>query len=81
MPLTEAQKAIKAQTKVAQLSLEESLGDLKTKINELFADAPIAVAETTSKEEMEELISAVKAGTATNEKISRFLDIASNFGL
>ena len=81
MPLTDAQKKIKAKTKVESLQLTEDLGNLKTKIDELFNDAPIAVAETTSKEELEELISEVKKGTATNEKISRFLDIGSELGL
>lgn len=81
MPLTDAQKKIKAKTKVESLQLAEDLGNLKTKIDELFNDAPIAVAETTSKEELEELISEVKKGTATNEKISRFLDLASELGL
>lgn len=81
MPLSDAQKAMKAKNKVEQLALGDSLGGLKAKIDELFNDAPVAVAEATSKEEMEELISAVKAGTADNEKISRFLDMASNLGI
>lgn len=81
MPLSEAQMAMKAKNKVDKLALDASLGSLKEKIDELFNDAPVAVAEATSKEEMEELISAVKAGTADNEKIARFLDVASNLGI
>lgn len=81
MPLTEAQKGIKAKTKVEALQLDEDLGNLKAKIDELFNDAPIAVTETTSREELEELIAAVEQGTATNEKISRFLELVSALGL
>ena len=81
MSLTEAQKAIKAQTKVEALQLDKDLGNLDTKIDKLFNETPIAVAETTSKDELEELIAAVQQGTATNENISRFLELASTLGL
>ncbi|EON74833.1 hypothetical protein ADIS_4734 [Lunatimonas lonarensis] len=81
MPLTDAQKKIKAKTKVESLKLAEDLSNLKTKIDKLFDDAPIAVAKATSKQELEELISEVKNGTATNVKISRFLDLANELGL
>ncbi len=81
MPLTDAQKKIKAKTKVESLQLADDLSNLKTKIDQLFDDAPIEVAETTSKEELEYLISEIKNGTATNQKISRFLEIASEIGI
>ena len=55
MPLTDAQKKIKAKTKVESLQLADDLSNLKTKIDQLFDDAPIEVAETTSKEELEYL--------------------------
>lgn len=80
MPLTDGQKAIKAQNKIDSLELEERLGNLKVKIDILFNDAPIAAAEANSKEELAELISEIKKGTATNNKISRFLDIAQSLG-
>lgn len=81
MPLTDAQKAIKAQTKIENLELKEDLANLKAKIDELFRDAPIAVAETLAKEELEVLIVEIKKGTASNDKISRFLIIASQLGI
>ncbi|MEQ8927063.1 MAG: hypothetical protein RLO81_14685 [Fulvivirga sp.] len=81
MPLTDAQKKIKAKTKVDSLQLADDLSNLKTKIDQLFDDAPIEVAETTTKEELEDLISAINNGTATNQKISRFLEIASAIGI
>uniref|UniRef100_UPI0032172879 hypothetical protein n=1 Tax=uncultured Draconibacterium sp. TaxID=1573823 RepID=UPI0032172879 len=81
MALTNAQKAIKARTKIESLELEQNLGNLISKIDDLFNDAPVEVAETTTKQELEELIRSIKAGTATNEKISRFLDIAGKLGL
>lgn len=81
MPITDAQKKIKAKTKVESLQLADDLSNLKTKIDQLFIDASIEVAETTSKEELEVLISEIKNGTATNQKISRFLEIASEIGI
>lgn len=81
MPLTNAQKAIKAQTKIENLELKEDLANLKAKIDELFRDAPIAVAETIAKKELEELIVEIKKGTASNDKITRFLIIASQLGI
>ncbi len=81
MPLTDGQKAIKAKNKVAALELDQSLSNLKAKLDQLFNDAPIAVAQAVSKQELEELISEVKKGTATNVKIARFLEIASQIGI
>ena len=81
MSLTEAQKSIKAMTKIEALQLDENLDNLKAKINVLFNDAPVAVEEATSKEELEALVSAIKEGTATNKGISRFLELASTLGL
>ncbi len=81
MPLTDAQKAIKAKIKVENLALDQRLSNLKAKIDQLFNDAPIAVAQATSKEELEGLISEIKKGTATNERTARFLDIAASLGI
>ena len=81
MPLTKAQESIKAMTKIEALQLDEDLDNLKAKIDALFNDAPVAVEEVTSKEELEELIATIKEGTATSEKISRFLELASTLGL
>jgi len=57
------------------------LTNIRTRIDQLFDDAPIIIADYTSKEELEDLISSIKKGTASNIKISRFLDIASNIGI
>lgn len=81
MALTDAQKAMKAQNKVEKLALQNDLGNLKARIDKIFNDAPIAVADAYSKDELQELISEIKKGTATNEKTARFLDIASSLGI
>ena len=81
MPLTDGQKKIKAKNKIESMQLTADLGNLKTKIDQLFADAPIANAEANSKSELEELIVAIKNGTASNVKIARFLDLANELGL
>lgn len=80
MALTEAQQAIKAKNIIETLELDTTLNNLQGVINKLFSDAPIEVAQATSKAEVEELISSIKAGTATNDKIARFLSIVQQLG-
>jgi hypothetical protein len=81
MAITNAQKKIKAKIKIESLELAQDLTNIRTRIDQLFDDAPIIIADYTSKEELEDLISSIKKGTASNIKISRFLDIASNIGI
>jgi glutamine synthetase type III len=81
MELTDAQKAMKAKNKVEKLAIQNDLSNLKARIDKIFNDAPIAVANVCSKEELQELISEIQKGTATNEKTARFLDIASSLGI
>lgn len=80
-PLTPEQALEKANNKIERLELASELNGLSSVLNNLFADAPIGVAETTSKEEISELINAIKQGTATNNKIARFLEIANSLGI
>jgi PBP1b-binding outer membrane lipoprotein LpoB len=54
---------------------------VKERLDGIFKDSSIAVAESTSKEEMAELISEIKLGTATNNTIARFLELASQLGI
>ena len=80
-PISEFDQKRKAENIVNRLALKDELGNTKNKIDALFIDAPIAVADSTSREEMEELISAIMEGTATNNKIARFLELANKFGI
>lgn len=81
MPLSDYQKKIAAQNIVEGISLQADLTNLSSYINTLFNDAPIEIAETTSKEELQSLINSIKQGTANNVKISKFLELAESLGI
>jgi hypothetical protein len=81
MALSEYQKKIAAQNIVEGIALDNDLSDLTSYLNTIFNDAPIEVAETTSKEELQSLITAINEGTANNIKISRFLELANRLGI
>lgn len=70
--LSEFQQKRKAENIVNRLALQEGLDNTQIKIAALFNDAPITVADSTSQKELEELISAIKMGTATNNKMQGF---------
>lgn len=75
--LSEFQQKRKAENIVDRLAIQEDLSNLQEKLNNLFNDSPVAVAESISRKELEELIVEIKRGTATNNKIARFLELAS----
>lgn len=79
--LSDYQKQRAAQNIIERLELREDLSNLSDKLDELFNDAPIEVAESSSKEELAELISEINSGTAINNKISRFLELADDLGI
>lgn len=79
--LSNFQKKRAAQNIVERLELQDDLSNLGDRLDELFHDAPVEVAEVTSKNEIKELISEIKKGTATNNKISRFLELAEKLGI
>ncbi len=80
-PISDFDQKRKAESIVNRLALQEDLGNTKNKIASIFNDAPIAVADTASQEELEDLMTAIKEGTATNNKIARFLELASQLGI
>jgi hypothetical protein len=80
-PLTDDQKEQKAINIIKNIELQSELSDIHTTIDNLFNDTTIAIASTISKEELHDLITKINDGTATNNKISRFLDIASSLGI
>lgn len=79
--LSEYQKKRAAQNIIERLELNDDLSNLGEKLNELFNDLRIEVAESASKDELNELIFEINSGTATNNKISRFLELAENIGI
>lgn len=79
--LSEFQQKRAAENIVERLALQEDLNNVKERLDGIFKDSSIAVAESTSKEELKELIVEIKRGTATNNKIARFLELASQLGI
>lgn len=78
--LSNYQKKIKAQTVIDNLELDAELSDLRVKLEEKFAMAPPAAQEGVAREEVEGLVREIKTGTADNNKISRFLELAGKLG-
>jgi hypothetical protein len=81
MALSEYQKKIAAQNIVQGIALEHDLSNLTSYLQTIFNDAPIEVADTTSAQELQSLITAINQGTANNIKISRFLELADRLGI
>ena len=79
--LSPFQQKTAAKTIAENIRLKAELEDLDTVISKLFADAPPAVRDAVSKEEVENLVTAINDGTADNNKISRFLELANKLGL
>lgn len=79
--LTDAQKAIKANTIIKNLELGQKLSELDLKLNHLFQDLKIEVTKSVSKNEIKELIIEIDKGTATNKNITRFLELATTLKL
>ncbi|NQY30510.1 MAG: hypothetical protein HRT69_13690 [Flavobacteriaceae bacterium] len=77
--LSEYQKKKAAQNIIEKLNLQEDHNVLSKKLDALYDDPSIAVAETISKSELETMITDIKNGTATNNAISSFLEVAEKF--
>lgn len=80
-PISDFDQKRKAESIVNRLSLKEDLNQTQGKLGVVFNDKSIEVADTATKAEMETLISEIKLGTATNNKIARFLELASKLGI
>ena len=79
--LSPFQQETKAKTIAARIRVKAELESLDAVLNKLFDDAPAEVREATSPDEVAELVSAINAGTAEQNKIARFLELADKFGL
>lgn len=71
--LSAHQKRIKARTIVENTTLDRDLSQLSAKLDRLSSVKPVEVKRAIRKDELSELISAVKRGTADNTRIARFL--------
>jgi len=81
VPLNDNQKEQKALNIIKDLELDNDLKNVNEKLDDLFKDAPIEIAETISKEELQTLITDINAGTYDNNKIAKFLEIANSLGI
>lgn len=79
--VSEFQQKRKAENMVERLALQDNLNSLRERLSGLFRDTSIDLAESTSIEELEMLIAEIKQGTATNNRIARFLELADKLGI
>lgn len=79
--LSDYQKERKAKTIIERLALKNNLDSFREQIAKLIKDASIEVADLTSPKELEELIIGITNGTTTNNKVSRFLELAKKLGI
>lgn len=67
---------VKAQTQLDNLRAKADLDQLDQALDELFQIKVPELSTITTPEELKELIGAVDKGTADNQKLARFIDIA-----
>ncbi len=67
---------IEAQTKLDNLALRADLDHLEATTRELFTIKVPELKTITTEEELRNLIEAVRAGTADNERLTKFIRIA-----
>ena len=79
--LSDSQKRTKARTILSNMALDEDLSELSVKLDGLLWQQPAEIKRAVTKDELSELIESVKQGTADNEKIARFLELAQKLGL
>lgn len=79
--LSEFDKKRKAENIVERLALQDDLSNLQVKLDKLFKDSDIAVADSIPRKELEDLIVEIKKGTATNNKIAKFLEMAAQLAI
>jgi hypothetical protein len=68
--------ALEAQTKLKNLALNADLKDLDATLPVFEAKAP-ELKQITTPDELKTLIAAVQRGTADNEQLAKFIDIAN----
>ena len=77
MALNKMLQKYKAENIIEGLELTKDLSNSKEIVSNILNNAPIAIANTISTEELESLIKEIKKGTDDNNKIARFLSIIS----
>lgn len=81
MALNKMLQKYKAENIIEGLELNKDLSNSKEIVANILNNAPIAIANTISTEELESLIKEIKKGTDDNNKIARFLSIISALGI
>lgn len=77
MPLTDEERTqMTAAAKVQDLQLDQDLEDLPAKLDTMLNNVPDAAnVQPTDRAELQQLITAINAGTASNNQNARFLEI------
>jgi hypothetical protein len=81
MALNKMLQKYKSENIIEGLELSNDLINIKEVVQKIFSNAPIQIADSISKEELESLIKEIKNGTDDNNKIARFLSIISALGI
>lgn len=68
---------IEAQTKLDNLALKADLDNLDATLNKLFNVTAPEIKDITTPEELKSLIAAVEKGTADNNQLAKFIDVAN----
>jgi len=78
----EERNQMKAAAKVEDLALNNDLTNLDQAVTQMIGSVPnAAAAAAVDANELKGLISAIKAGTASNNQSARFLELATRIGL
>ena len=78
----EERNQMKAAAKVEDLQLTGDLTNLDQVVTQMIGSVPdAAAANAVDANELKGLISAIKAGTASNNQSARFLELATRIGL
>jgi hypothetical protein len=81
MALNKMLQKYKSENIIEGLELRNDLINIKEVVQKILSNAPIQIADSISKEELESLIKEIKNGTDDNNKIARFLSIISALGI
>lgn len=76
MPLTDDERLkMKAAAKLEDLQVTQDLTNLSSVLDSVLSVPDPANVQPTDREELQQLISAINAGTASNNQNARFLEI------
>jgi hypothetical protein len=78
MPLTDEERTqMKAAAKLEDMQLDGDLSNLSSVLDSILSVPDAAKTQPTDRAELQQLITAINAGTASNNQNARFLEIVN----